>query len=77
MSFKKIMIRILGESWKTTLLGMAAAAAQAGGSYILTTVVPMDDSAKLKVWAIGGLSAIATAVKGYYTQDKNKTQPKV
>lgn len=64
--------KLLGPSWKTTLLGLLGAASQAAGAYIVTTNIPMDDSAKMKVWLVGGASAVFTAVKGYYTKDHDK-----
>lgn len=66
------MAKLLGPSWRTTLLGVAGAAVQGIITWVIANAFP--DKNEPRTWVIYGLgasSAIITALRGYFAKDKD------
>jgi hypothetical protein len=66
------MVKLLGPSWKTTLLGISGAALEGLAGFVLANAFPgTSDTTKLVIYIVAGLKAINTAIRGYYQKDVN------
>src|SRR5271165_5209542 len=66
----KILVTLFGASWRTTLLGFAEAIGMAVLTYLATGIPDLSDDQKKQVWIGGLLTAVITAIRGYFTKDK-------
>lgn len=66
-----LLVTLFGASWRTTLLGLLEAIGIAVLTYLGTGIPDLSDKQKQQIF-IGGLAtAVVTAIKGYFTKDKN------
>jgi len=66
----KLLVTLFGASWRTTLLGFAEAIGMAVLTYLATGIPDLSDDQKKQVWIGGLLTAVITAIRGYFTKDK-------
>jgi hypothetical protein len=67
----KLLVTVFGASWRTTLLGFAEAIGMAVLTYLAAGIPDLSDSQKQQIFIGGLLTAVVTAIRGYFTKDKN------
>jgi hypothetical protein len=66
-----LLVTLFGASWRTTLLGFAEAIGMAVLTYLAAGIPDLSDSQKQQIFIGGLLTAVVTAIRGYFTKDKN------